>query len=71
MMLVVGTSAVVHPAASYIDIARSRGARVAVVNTEPPNQAASKLHTGDWFFQGDAGVIVPQILYAVIGKVEA
>ncbi|KAI9726790.1 MAG: hypothetical protein M1828_000646 [Chrysothrix sp. TS-e1954] len=71
LMLVVGTSAVVHPAAGYIEIARAKGAKVAVINTEPPNQAASKLNTGDWFFQGDAGLIVPQILESIIGPVDA
>ena len=67
LMLVVGTSAVVWPAAGYIDTARSRGARVAIVNTEPPTESSSKLKPGDWFFQGDAKEVVPRILESVIG----
>ena len=62
LLLVIGTSAVVYPAAGYIEAARNRGARVAVINTERPGQVASKLNKGDWFFEGDAGVILPQIL---------
>jgi hypothetical protein len=29
----------------------------------------SGLKKGDWFFQGDAGVIVPEILKGVIGDI--
>ena len=28
------------------------------------------LKTGDWFFQGDAGEIVPEILKSVIGEIK-
>lgn len=68
LMLVVGTSAAVYPAAGYIAKARNAGAKVAVINTEPPDQVAGKLQPGDWFFQGDAGKILPQILEPVIGS---
>lgn len=64
LLLVIGTSAVVYPAAGYIAQARNKGARVAVINAERPGQVASKLQPGDWFFEGDAGVIMPQILAA-------
>ncbi|KAF2669852.1 NAD-dependent deacetylase-like protein sirtuin-5 [Microthyrium microscopicum] len=69
LILVIGTSARVFPAAGYIEIARSRGARVAVINTEmdlPPGQ----LTKDDWFFQGDAAVIVPELLRPVVGDLE-
>lgn len=69
LILVIGTSASVWPAAGYIDAARTKGARVAVVNIESPDEGASRLGANDWFFQGDAGEIVPQILEAVIGRV--
>jgi len=69
LILVIGTSASVWPAAGYIDAARAKGARVAVVNIESPDEGASRLEANDWFFQGDAGEIVPQILEAVIGRV--
>ena len=71
LLLVIGTSAAVYPAAGYIAQARNKGARVAVINTEEPSAAASKLQQGDWFFQGDASVVVPRILESVTGHVFA
>lgn len=68
LLMVVGTSARVYPAAGYIQAARERGARVAVVNTEEPDSAASMLQEGDWFFRGDAAMIVPKILQSVVGE---
>ncbi|KAI9039997.1 SIR2 family NAD-dependent protein deacylase [Aspergillus affinis] len=69
LILVVGTSSQVYPAAGYVDKARDRGARVAVVNMDRNDVGASGLKPGDWFFQGDAGTIVPEILKGVIGEV--
>lgn len=61
-LLVVGTSAVVYPAAGLIALARSAGAAVVVVNTEPT--AASGL--ADVELLGKAGEIVPRILRATV-----
>lgn len=69
LMLVIGTSSRVWPAASYTEIARRHGARVAVINMDPDDVAVRNSTKGDWFFQGDASVIVPEILESVIGKV--
>jgi NAD+-dependent protein deacetylase sirtuin 5 len=71
LMLVIGTSAKVWPAAGYIDKARAKGARVAVVNMDPNDVpgASMGIREVDWFFQGDAGVIVPEILKSVIGEI--
>lgn len=69
IVMVIGTSARVFPAAGYIELARDRGARVAVINTEwdlPPGE----LEEGDWFFQGDAAVILPELLKPIIGNIE-
>jgi len=57
-LLVVGTSAVVYPAAGLIAIARASGAAVVVVNTEP--SGASDL--ADVELLGQAGEIVPRLL---------
>lgn len=64
LILVIGTSAKVYPAAAYIDKARAKGARVAVVNMDRADTPGGRngLAKGDWFFEGDASVIVPQIL---------
>lgn len=69
LMLVIGTRAQVYPAAGYVDRARLRGARVAVINMDVNDVGASGLKPGDWFFEGDAGVIVPEILKGVIGEI--
>ena len=68
LMLVIGTSSKVYPAAGYTEIARRKGARVAVINMDEDD--AFGLRSGDWFFQGDAGEIVPEILKSVIGEIE-
>jgi NAD-dependent SIR2 family protein deacetylase len=66
LMLVIGTSSKVYPAAGYTDIARNKGARVAVINMDKAD--ARSLTKRDWFFEGDAAVVVPDILQSVIGE---
>lgn len=68
LIMVIGTSAKVYPAAGYVDIARANGARVAVINMDENDIPASGLYEGDWFFQGDAAQIMPEILKGVIGE---
>jgi NAD-dependent deacetylase len=58
LLLVIGTSAEVYPAAGLIDLAHSAGAIVIIINTEP--SAAS--HLADLELIGKAGDIVPQLL---------
>lgn len=58
VLLVIGTSAEVYPAAGLIDLAASAGAKVIIVNTQP--SAASGL--ADVELIGPAGEIVPRIL---------
>lgn len=69
LILVIGTSAKVYPAAGYVDRARAKGARVAVVNMDRGDAPASGVTDQDWFFQGDAAEIVPQLLKGVIGDI--
>lgn len=70
LMMVIGTAAEVYPAAGYISKARYSGARVAVINMDGGDLGATgSLREGtDWMFQGDAGVIVPQLFKGVIGE---
>lgn len=70
LLLVIGTSASVYPAAGYIETARAKGARVAVINMEFNTSTARGLQSCDWFFQGDASVILPDILKGIIGLPE-
>lgn len=68
VMLVIGTSAGVYPAAGYTEKAREKGARVAVIN--PDRSARAGLGCRDFFFEADAAEILPQLLESVIGKLE-
>lgn len=58
VVLVVGTSAVVFPAASLIPFAKQAGAKVIEINTEPTN--ATKMV--DCALQGPAGELLPKLL---------
>ncbi|RYP04347.1 hypothetical protein DL765_010228 [Monosporascus sp. GIB2] len=68
LMLVIGTAAAVYPAAGYTRKAQRRGATVAVVNPDP--NSAEGLRSKDFFFQGDAAEILPQLFEGVIGKMD-
>jgi NAD-dependent deacetylase len=58
LFLVVGTSAVVYPAAGLAQIAKSSGARVVEINI-----AETKLSDGiDEFLQGASGELLPQLI---------
>jgi NAD-dependent deacetylase sirtuin 5 len=69
-MLVIGTSALVYPATAYIEAARRKGARVAVVNIEQEDPSLLGLEEQDWYFRGDAAELVPRILEPLIGGSE-
>ena len=58
VFLVIGTSAVVHPAAGLIPYARQAGAKVIEINPEPT--AATSIV--DCALQGPAGEILPQLI---------
>jgi len=70
LIMVIGTSAKVYPAAGYVDRARAKGARVAVINTDQKDRPAGGMMTGDWFFCGDAAKVVPELLKPVVGDVQ-
>ncbi|PVI04212.1 SIR2 family histone deacetylase [Periconia macrospinosa] len=67
-MLVIGTSALVYPATAYIEAARRKGARVAVVDIEKEDPSLLGLAEQDWYLQGDAAVLVPEMLKPIIGS---
>lgn len=63
LIMVIGTSSTVYPAAGFVEEARAKGARVAVVNLEPDGIQRQQVQDGrDWLFEGDAGVLVPEML---------
>ncbi|KYK55097.1 SIR2 family histone deacetylase [Drechmeria coniospora] len=68
LMLVIGTSAQVWPAAGYISTAKRRGARVVTVNPEAVDESALlSLQPGDFAFDEDAAECLPRLLEPVIG----
>jgi NAD-dependent deacetylase sirtuin 5 len=69
LIMVIGTTATVYPAASYVGAARARGARVALVNTDADDLGTiGELREEDFLFQGDAAEILPRILSGVVGE---
>ncbi|KAK3061021.1 hypothetical protein LTR53_019910, partial [Teratosphaeriaceae sp. CCFEE 6253] len=71
LIMVIGTSAKVYPAAGYITAARRKGARVCVVNVDEEDRPPGGWREGEFFFQGDAAVLVPKMLEPVIGELGA
>ena len=69
LIMVIGTSAKVCPAAGYVDLARAKGARVAVINMDKKDMPAGGMYNKDWFFEGDAAAIVPELLKSVVGEI--
>jgi NAD-dependent deacetylase len=62
VMLVIGTSAEVQPAASLPDIAKSHGATIIEINIEA---TAFTGYTSSYFIKGKAGEILPKIVALV------
>jgi NAD-dependent deacetylase sirtuin 5 len=69
LMLVIGTSAVVLPAAMYIPVARNAGAKVVYFNLEECEDEPGRVWPGDWMLAGDAAEMVPECLKGVVGVV--
>jgi NAD-dependent deacetylase len=59
LVLVVGTSAVVYPAAGIPTLAKQNGAKVVEINMEPTPLTG---FVSDYLIQGSAGTILPQIV---------
>ncbi|MFI5165903.1 MAG: NAD-dependent deacetylase [Thermoanaerobaculales bacterium] len=57
VLVVVGTSAVVYPAAGLVEVAAARGAKVIEVNPE----ASAKADLADVSLRGPAGELLPQL----------
>lgn len=71
LVLVIGTSFTVYPAADYIRCAVESGARVAVFDMEPRARSIDDLALGedDWYFKGDAAEVLPELLKGIIGEI--
>ncbi|MCZ6837488.1 MAG: NAD-dependent protein deacylase [Planctomycetota bacterium] len=58
VLLVIGTSAEVYPAAGLLDLSKSNGATIIIVNTE----SSGASHLADLELTGNAGEIIPHLL---------
>jgi NAD-dependent deacetylase len=66
LVLVVGTSAVVYPAAGIPTSAKQSGAKVVEINMEPTPLTGL---VSDYLIQGAAGTILPKIVEEVRGHI--
>jgi NAD-dependent deacetylase len=62
LMLVLGTSAVVYPAASMPEIAKSAGAKVVEIN---PSETALTRFVSDYIILGKTGEVLPKVVEKV------
>ena len=60
--LVRGTSAEVYSGAAYIEAARQKGTRIAVVNVEKEDPALLGLREQDWYSEGDTALLCGRFL---------
>lgn len=58
IFLVIGTSAVVYPAAGLAEVARESGAKLVVVNLEPTPLDFQ----ADWVLHGESGKLLPRLI---------
>lgn len=58
LMMVIGTSGIVYPAAGLAEVARESGAKLAVVNPEPTPLD----RMAEWVVRGQAGEVLPKLL---------
>ncbi|AEO64154.1 SIR2 family histone deacetylase-like protein, partial [Thermothielavioides terrestris NRRL 8126] len=72
VVLVIGTSSVVYPAAGFAEAARAPGGRTSVVtvNLEIGPGVLRGMREEDFAFEGDAAVLLPKLLAPVIGDLE-
>ena len=59
VMLIIGTSGVVYPAADIPFVSKSRGAAIVEINVEPTPFTSS---ISDYFLKGSASAVLPKIL---------
>lgn len=68
LCLVIGTSSSVWPAAGYAELARKKGARIAVLNIHEAD-AKGLVPGRDWVFVGDSAEVLPVLLGPVVGEI--
>ncbi|MBV5317025.1 MAG: NAD-dependent deacylase [Desulfobulbaceae bacterium] len=74
LLLVIGTSAQVYPAAALPAMVRNNGGRIFEFNREPAVSPEDYSQTGrpdDFFFQGDVGLTLPMFVKACLAETSA
>lgn len=61
LVVVVGTSLEVYPAAEWVAATREDGAALAVFELNNGRHLVQEWYKGDWLFEGDAAVLLPRI----------
>ncbi|ANB14918.1 Ugo1p [Sugiyamaella lignohabitans] len=67
LILVVGTSGTVWPAAGYVEQVVMNGGKVAIFNIDPPDMTDKDFD--GWIFTGDATHWLPKALEPLVGKI--
>lgn len=62
LVIAVGTSLRVYPAAEWVNRARADGASMAIIDLDKDHQIADDLDTEDLFFKQDITVVLPEVL---------
>ena len=65
LVITIGTSLKVFPAAEWVDAVRDDGAALAVFELENGYQLVDGWEAGDWLFTGDVEKILPEILRSI------
>ena len=66
LMMVIGTMAEVYPAARFVQTAKEKGARTAVVNLGEGHLGGHQLRKQDWLFEGDSAEILPVLFEGIL-----
>ncbi|KIV98335.1 uncharacterized protein PV09_09821 [Verruconis gallopava] len=65
LVIAIGTSLEVYPAAEWVSTARAEGASLLVIDIDKDNKLARELDNNDWIFKGDAAIIMPEMFWSV------
>jgi NAD-dependent deacetylase sirtuin 5 len=59
LMMAIGTTAQVYPAARFVQRAKEKGPSITVINLDAGHMGDNELRKQDWVFEGNAAEILP------------
>jgi NAD-dependent deacetylase sirtuin 5 len=65
LVIAVGTSLNVHPAAEWVNRAQADGATIVIIDLDQNHHMVDSLETSDMFLKSDITVVLPEVLNAV------